>query len=105
MGLTLVLGATRSGKSAYAERLASQSGLPVRYVATADPRDGSMATRIAAHVLRRPPEWETVVAGDDLAADARRAAAACSSTGSARWIAGAMHRAAVETDDQPRESA
>ena len=39
VGLTLVLGATRSGKSAHAEGLAQASGLPVRYLATADPDD------------------------------------------------------------------
>ena len=67
MSLTLVIGGTRSGKSAHAERLALETGLPVRYVATAIDGDGSMADRIANHVARRPADWETVDAGDSLA--------------------------------------
>jgi nicotinate-nucleotide--dimethylbenzimidazole phosphoribosyltransferase len=68
MGLTLVIGGTRSGKSARAESLAAAAGLPVRYVGTADPADGSMAERIAAHRIRRPTTWETRHADDGLAA-------------------------------------
>jgi histidinol-phosphate/aromatic aminotransferase/cobyric acid decarboxylase-like protein/adenosyl cobinamide kinase/adenosyl cobinamide phosphate guanylyltransferase len=97
VGLTLVLGGTRSGKSAYAEALAGESGSPVRYVATADPRDGSMGERIAAHVARRPPQWETVVARDDL--ESLLTPGRCVLVdGLGTWIAGAMQRADGERD-------
>src|SRR6185436_12215910 len=66
MSLTLVLGGTRSGKSAHAETLAAATALPVRYVATADGSDPSMHARIAAHAARRPAAWATVEAGDEL---------------------------------------
>lgn len=88
MSLTLVIGGTRSGKSARGEQLALASGLPVRYVATADPGDASMAARIAAHVARRPAEWETVIAGSDLAG-AVRPGACTLIDGLGVWLAGA----------------
>ncbi len=95
MGLTLVIGGTRSGKSAYAESLARDSGLPVRYVATADPGDRSLQGRIAAHVARRPPEWETVVARDDL--EGHVSPGTCVLVdGLGTWIAGVMDRADAE---------
>ena len=67
MALTVVIGGTRSGKSAHAERLALASGLPVRYVATANAADPAMAARIEAHVARRPDGWATIQAEPALA--------------------------------------
>ncbi|PJK08513.1 bifunctional adenosylcobinamide kinase/adenosylcobinamide-phosphate guanylyltransferase [Lysobacteraceae bacterium NML120232] len=58
----LILGGARSGKSAFAERLARQSGKPVTYIATAQALDAEMAARIAHHRQQRPPEWSLVEA-------------------------------------------
>ncbi|MCU6433023.1 bifunctional adenosylcobinamide kinase/adenosylcobinamide-phosphate guanylyltransferase [Undibacterium sp. Jales W-56] len=60
MTRTLVFGGARSGKSAYAERLASASGKPVIYLATAQPNDAEMQSRIAHHRTQRPAEWLTL---------------------------------------------
>jgi adenosylcobinamide kinase / adenosylcobinamide-phosphate guanylyltransferase len=59
-GLVLVLGGARSGKSRFAEKLVTESGLQPVYVATAEPGDTEMAERIADHCARRGPAWRTV---------------------------------------------
>jgi len=58
--LTLILGGARSGKSSYAERLATGRGGQVLYIATAQPLDGEMAERIANHQKKRPASWQTL---------------------------------------------
>jgi adenosylcobinamide kinase/adenosylcobinamide-phosphate guanylyltransferase len=63
----LVLGGARSGKSQFAERLASELDPPVVYVATARAIDEEMAERIAHHRARRPPAWHTLEITTDIA--------------------------------------
>ena len=60
--LTVILGGARSGKSAYAQKLAAERGTNVLYVATAERGDEEMAARIAAHRAQRPPHWQTLEA-------------------------------------------
>ena len=54
---SLILGGTRSGKSHLAEQMATDSGLPVTYIATAQAKDDEMQQRIAIHRQRRPEGW------------------------------------------------
>jgi adenosylcobinamide kinase / adenosylcobinamide-phosphate guanylyltransferase len=58
--ITLVTGGARSGKSAWADQRARESGRQVLYVATATAGDDEMAARIAAHQAQRPSHWRTI---------------------------------------------
>ncbi len=94
MTLTVVIGGTRSGKSAHAERLARATALPVRYIATADGGDPSMTARIDAHVARRQKGWTTFQAGETLAEGFAAGEGTCVLLdGLGPWIATALHRA------------
>jgi len=54
---TLVLGGIRSGKTALAERLASDTNSSVMYLATATAGDDEMRARIQRHQQQRPADW------------------------------------------------
>ncbi len=103
MGLTLVLGGIRSGKSEYAERLAEAAGLPVVYVATGAGDDAEMAERIERHRRRRPSAWRTVEAADPLAALGADLAGATGAAllvdGLGGWICSLMGANGLFTDE------
>src|SRR5579859_7589067 len=65
--LILILGGVRSGKSAFAERLARKSGRSVAFIATATAGDEEMRERIARHRAARPASWHTIEEPLDLA--------------------------------------
>ncbi len=63
--LILILGGVRSGKSKFAEKLAS-SGKKVAYIATAQVLDEEMRIKIENHKNNRPKEWLTLEAPHNL---------------------------------------
>lgn len=65
---SLILGGARSGKSAYAESLAKESGLDVTYIATAHALDKETKHRIEKHKIDRPKLWNTIEEPIQLAA-------------------------------------
>ncbi len=73
--LIVILGGARSGKSAFAERLAASRGESVAFIATATAGDDEMRERIARHRASRPKGWHTLEEPLDLARAVRQAAA------------------------------
>jgi adenosylcobinamide kinase/adenosylcobinamide-phosphate guanylyltransferase len=71
MAVTFILGGARSGKSAYAQRLAEEvaadSRRPPLLIATAEALDAEMAERIARHRAERGAAWRTLEEPTDLA--------------------------------------
>jgi adenosylcobinamide kinase / adenosylcobinamide-phosphate guanylyltransferase len=59
--ITLVLGGARSGKSRYAQQIASRFER-VTFIATGRPGDAEMRRKIARHRRERPAAWKTVEA-------------------------------------------
>ncbi len=63
--VTLVLGGARSGKSRYAQEIASAFQRVV-YIATARRDDAEMRAKIAQHRRDRPSSWKTIEASQSL---------------------------------------
>ena len=57
---TLIIGGAASGKSAYAEGLASNSKLYKIYLASANIYDEEMQLKVDKHKLRRGDDWTTI---------------------------------------------
>jgi adenosylcobinamide kinase / adenosylcobinamide-phosphate guanylyltransferase len=76
MGLILVTGGARSGKSTWAERraakIATGMGSEVLYIATAEVRDSEMELRVRQHQTSRPSGWTTVEAPRHIAVQLER---------------------------------
>ncbi len=62
MGLVLLLGGARSGKSDLAVRIATEQPAPVTLIATAEAGDSEMRSRIARHRAQRPANWKILEA-------------------------------------------
>ena len=58
----LILGGVRSGKSQFAQEMASRMAEGVLFVATGEPLDEEMRQRIEEHRRMRPSNWRTVEA-------------------------------------------
>ena len=67
--LILILGGARSGKSDFAELQAAEISPAgnVVYIATAQPSDDEMRSRIETHRAERPQQWQTIEAPTDVA--------------------------------------
>jgi len=57
--LILISGASRSGKSTFAEMFTSQTGGRIAYLATSEALDEEMKVRIEKHRQQRPVDWQT----------------------------------------------
>lgn len=64
--IILVTGGARSGKSSFAEKMASSLGKEILYVATSIPFDNEMKDRIRKHKRQRPADWDVLEAFCDL---------------------------------------
>ncbi len=105
--LILVTGAARCGKSEWAESLAIDSGKVVTYIATAtvDPTDTEWQARIDRHQQRRPANWQTISAVEDLASQIDLAAPTqcllIDSLGT--WVANLLDRSDLEWETLTQE--
>ena len=68
MGMIMITGGARSGKSALAEKIGRDSGMRTGYIATGVVTDADMEDRIRRHRMQRPKDWVTFERYDGFAA-------------------------------------
>ncbi len=102
--LILILGGARSGKSTFAERLATTSSKQVAFIATATASDEDMRDRIVRHQASRLPTWTTIEEPLDLVAAVQKAGEQadvilldCMTLWLSNWMA--QHSSFVEEDN------
>jgi adenosylcobinamide kinase/adenosylcobinamide-phosphate guanylyltransferase len=107
--LVCILGGARSGKSTFAEQLATKSGRSVAFIATATANDDDMRLRIAHHRASRPANWPTIEEPLDLSSALRQAMQVadvilldCMTLWLGNWL---WHRAKGNFDAEPALSA
>ncbi len=106
----LILGGARSGKSSFAEQLATAANTQVIYVATAQVYDDEFATRIQHHQARRPADWQLVEEPHFLATTLQQLSKPnnliivdCLTLWLAQWICEDCHPPATSTWAKERE--
>ncbi|MBU2541164.1 MAG: bifunctional adenosylcobinamide kinase/adenosylcobinamide-phosphate guanylyltransferase [Candidatus Omnitrophica bacterium] len=70
--IIFILGGARSGKSAYAVKLAKGLDKKVAFLATCLPLDKEMKERISLHKKKRPAHWQTFEQPKDLTPTLRK---------------------------------
>ncbi len=70
--VVLVTGGSRSGKSAFAQKMAEAAVGKRLYIATSVPQDTEMVLRVQRHRTARGDGWDTIEEPDDLAGVLRR---------------------------------
>jgi len=99
--ITLVLGGTRSGKSAVAERLVLAYPGPTAYLATGRATDPDMGHRIERHRQDRDPRFATFEVGADLARGLHEAPAIPTLVDAlGTWVAGLPEFSDGESSDR-----
>ena len=107
MGMLLLTGGARSGKSALAVRIASRWPGSVTFVATAEPRDDEMRSKIARHRANRPDGWRVVEEPADLVGALESAPASdlvvvdCLTL----WVSNLLERGVAASDVEARAAA
>ncbi|MDA1314963.1 MAG: bifunctional adenosylcobinamide kinase/adenosylcobinamide-phosphate guanylyltransferase [Acidobacteria bacterium] len=103
MGVTLIGGGVRSGKSRFGLELGRKRFANGAFIATAEARDAEMVERIRRHRAERGSDWTTIEEPLDLAGAIERAAArfdGCVVDCLTLWLSNVMLSPAHDADEQ-----